>query len=206
MIAERNRLSKSKDLSIEEKRSQVQEIKNKLNSVEEKEESLHHQLLQEMIRIPNDTHKDVPIGSEEKSNLIQAWGTIPEFSFTPKNHVQLGEALDIVDFSAGAGIAGSRFAVLKNDGVFLEMALVRWCVDVLRERFGFDIFSPPDVAHKTLVESCGFNPRDDEAAQIYHLNGTELCLSGTSEIQLMSLHGDTIFSHKVCLLSSKRML
>lgn len=123
-------------------------------------------------------------------------------SVTPKSDWKAksfftGESLGMVDFGAAAAMAGSRFAVLKNEGVFLELALIRWCLDILRDRFQFEIFSPPDMAHKAIVQSCGFNPRDDEAAQVYHLTGTDLCLSGTSEIQLMSLHGDSIFEEKV---------
>eukprot|EP01138_Halocafeteria_seosinensis_P008896 gb/GECG01009092.1/.p1 GENE.gb/GECG01009092.1/~~gb/GECG01009092.1/.p1 ORF type:complete len:464 (+),score=55.22 gb/GECG01009092.1/:1-1392(+) len=193
---ERNDLSKSKTLSVEEKQTRVREIKSQLGEVEEQEETLHRQLLDEMLAIPNDTHEHVPIGSEDNSRVVKTYGDTPSFSFEPQDHISLGENLDIVDFTAAAAMAGSRFAVLKNDGVFLEFALIRWCLDILRDRYGFEIFSPPDMAHKAVVQSCGFNPRDDDAAQIYHLSGTDLCLSGTSEIQLMSLHGDHIFESK----------
>lgn len=105
----------------------------------------------------------------------------------------------MVDFDAAAAIAGSRFAVLKNDGVLLELALIQWCLAKLSKDFGFTVVAPPDVAHHAVVEACGFRPRgsDDEASQIYGLAGTDLCLIGTSEIPLMALHASQILQKDV---------
>lgn len=83
-------MSKSKEVSVEEKRNTVREIKSQLHKVEEKEERLHRELLDEMLLIPNSTHESVPIGSEENSRVVKTSGKPPTFEFEPRDHVSLG--------------------------------------------------------------------------------------------------------------------
>src|SRR5919202_3833399 len=92
-------------------------------------------LREEMLKIPNMTHPDAPIGKDETENVeIRRVGEIPDFEFQPKDHVVLGELLGIVDFEAGTKVAGSKFYFLRGDAVLLELGLVRYALDMLIER------------------------------------------------------------------------
>ncbi len=68
------------------------------------------------MRIPNDTHPSVPIGSEQNARTLKSFGSKPQFNFTPKTHLELGELHEMIDFEAGAKVAGHKFYYLKNDG------------------------------------------------------------------------------------------
>src|SRR5215218_9664618 len=84
-------------------------------------------LREEMLKIPNMTHPDAPIGKDDTENVeIRRWGEFPDFSFDPKDHVEIGEALGIIDFDAGAKTTGSKFYFLRGDAVLLELGLIRY--------------------------------------------------------------------------------
>jgi seryl-tRNA synthetase len=145
----------------------------------------------EMMRIPNMAHPAAPIGRLETDNPeIKRVGKPTAFDFTPKDHVQLGESLDVVDFEAGTKVSGTKFYFLKNEGVFLELALVRYALDFLVKRH-FTPFITPDVAKEEILTGIGFNPRGEES-NIYPLEGTQTCLVGTAEITLGGYYADQI--------------
>lgn len=140
----------------------------------------YHEIL---LQIPNMQHPQAPIGSDESSNReIVKKGFIREFDFSPKDHVEIAEALDIVDFKRASEVTGSKFYYLKNQGVILDLALQRYALDLLNKE-GFSLYLTPDLAQSSIVESIGFNPRGEES-NIYTLANTDLCLIGTSEITL----------------------
>lgn len=196
-------------LSPEERAKQGKALKEKLAAAEAELESLRRQMNAAALRIPCDTHPCSPIGPEEAAVEIAAFGQKPVFEgFTPKDHLALGEHLQLFDFKASTSIAGGGFVVFKNDGVLLEQALINWALNEATKE-GFTAIAPPDVAFAGLVEGCGFNPRDDTGAsgaggvsggggpplpsQVYSLNGSDLCLIGTAEIALAGLHANSIF-------------
>jgi seryl-tRNA synthetase len=134
-------------------------------------------------RIPNMAHPDAPVGKEDKDNLeVKRVGKPTEFDFVPADHVKLGQDLDIIDFDSGTKVSGTKFYYLKNEGVFLELGLVRYALDILRKR-GFTPFITPDVAREEILEGIGFNPRGEES-NVYSLEGEDACLVGTAEITL----------------------
>ncbi len=142
--------------------------------------------------IPNFAHPDAPRGKEEKDNLeIARWGEPTSFDFEPKDHVQLAEALDLIDFERAAQISGQKFYYLKNEAVYLELALVRFAMDIVRKH-GFVPTITPDVAREEILEHIGFNPRGEES-NIYSINDEGKCLIGTAEITLGAYHADRIF-------------
>jgi seryl-tRNA synthetase len=153
-------------------------------SVREKEmEDLEKALADEAQKIPNMSHPAAPVAAEESGNReLRRWGTVPSFDFAPKDHVQLGEQLDLIDFETGARVAGQKFYYLKNEAVFLELALLRYALDVL-VREGFTPCITPDVAREEIVAGHGFNPRGPES-NIYPVEGTDMCLVATAEFTL----------------------
>ena len=137
----------------------------------------------EMVKIPNMAHPEAPRGKEEKDNLeVKRVGAPTSFSFTPKDHVELGQSLDIIDFDTATKVSGTKFYYLKNEGVILELALVRYALDRLAKR-GFTPMATPDIAKTEILEGIGFNPRGAES-NVYTLEGEGTCLIGTAEITL----------------------
>ncbi len=168
-------------------------LKDLISSMETEVEALLARLDAEVRRIPNMAHPDAPIGKEDKDNLeVKRVGTPTKFDFEPKDHVQLGQDLDIIDFDAGTKVSGTKFYYLKNEGVFLELGLVRYALDIL-VRKGFTPFITPDIAKTEILEGIGFNPRGPES-NVYSVEGEGTCLVGTAEITLGGYYSDTIFS------------
>jgi seryl-tRNA synthetase len=149
-------------------------------------------LREEMLKIPNMTHPDAPIGQDETENAeIRRVGEIPDFGFEPKDHVELGESLGIVDFEAGTKVAGSKFYFLRGDAVLLELGLVRFAMEVLMEH-GYEPTITPDLARDEALVGTGFIPRGPET-QIYSIEGSDLSLVATAEITLAgSLAGEIL--------------
>jgi seryl-tRNA synthetase len=165
-------------------KEQVSEIEGRLRESETG-------LMTAMRELPNFVHPDSPVGSEDKFREISTSGEIPKFDFEPKDHLELCQALDLVDFESAAKVAGSKWYYLKNEACLLDLALQRFALDVVMEE-GFTPITTPDVARPDVIEGLGFNPRGDES-QIYSIEGHDLCLIGTAEITIGGMYADTIF-------------
>ena len=143
--------------------------------------------------IPNRSHPEAPIGVDDKANLELRRGAtpIPDLDFSPKDHVELGEALDLLDFEGGARVAGHGFYFLKNDAVLLDMALQRFALDMVMAE-GFTATMTPDLARNEILQGTGYIPRGPET-QIYSIAETDLSMIATAEITLGGLYaGATI--------------
>jgi len=181
--------------SDQERRAElIAEGKRLKSEAAEREEALRH--LEEEVKarlasVPNLTHPDAPIGDDEESNrVLRVVGAPRSFEFKPKDHVELGKELDLIDFEAGSKVAGSGFYFLKNDAVLLEMALQAYAMKKLIGQ-GFTPIITPDLARNAVLEGIGFNPRGEET-QVYSIEGSDLSLIGTAEITLGGLHADEI--------------
>jgi seryl-tRNA synthetase len=134
-------------------------------------------------QIPNMTHPDAPVAATEAGNReLRRWGEPRSFGFKPKDHVEIGERLGLIDFDSGAKVAGQKFYYLKNEAVLLEQALVCYALHELRAE-GFTPVMTPDLARAAILDGIGFNPRGEET-QIYSVADTDLCLIATAEITL----------------------
>jgi seryl-tRNA synthetase len=154
-------------------------------------------LHEEMLKIPNMSHPDAPIGRDEADNVeIRRVGEIPDFGFQPKDHVELGELLGIIDFEAGTKVAGSKFYFLRKDAVLLELGLVRYALDILIGH-GYEPAITPDLARDEALVGTGFIPRGPET-QIYSIEDSDLSLIATAEITLAgSLAGGILDEEKL---------
>jgi seryl-tRNA synthetase len=168
-------------------------LRSKEEKLSEQHQALEQQRTDLLSQIPNVTHPDAPVGADEDSNrVLREVGTIPTFDFEPKDHLTLMEALDLVDFEGGAKVAGQKFYYLKNQAVFLELALAQYALQLLQQE-GFTVHMTPDLARASVVQGTGFNPRG-ESAQIYAIENSDLCLIATAEITLGGLLSDQILS------------
>src|SRR5215204_4049098 len=178
----------SRDRLIAESRAMKDRIPEKEADLSEVERRMREELL----KIPNMTHPDAPIGKDDSENVeIRRWGEIADFDFDIRDHVELGESLGIIDFDAGAKVAGSKFYFLRGDAVLLELGLVRYALDILMER-GYEPTLTPDVARDEMLVGTGFMPRGPET-QIYSVEDSDLSLIATAEIPLAgSLAGEIV--------------
>jgi seryl-tRNA synthetase len=141
--------------------------------------------------IPNMSHPDAPVGTDSATNkVLRKIGTPRAFGFSAKDHVVLAESLDLVDFEAGAAVAGQKFYFLKNEAVLLELALCQFAIQLLRGK-GYAPIITPDLARVDVLEGIGFIPRGPET-QIYSIENSDLCLIATAEITLGGMHRDKI--------------
>ena len=120
---------------------------------------------------------------------MRRWGAPPQFDFKPKAHWELGEGAGILDFDAAIKIAGSRFAVYKGLGARLERALANFFLDVHTREHGYTEILPPFLVNTASLTGVGQLPKF--AADMFHLEGTDLWLTPTSEVELTSLYRDT---------------
>lgn len=167
-------------------------LKEEIVTLEEDLLKLTDELQQEAQSIPNMTHPDVPLGGEDSSTVRKMVGKPAEFSFSVKDHVQLGKELDLFDFDAAAEVSGSKFYYLKNEAVLLEMGLVNWAVSEAMKR-GFTPLTTPEIVRSSVVEKCGFQPRGTNT-QVYSIENSDQCLIGTAEIPVGGIHMDSILS------------
>ena len=151
-------------------------------------------------QVPNFSHSDSPVGRDDTENkVIRTHGEPPRFDFEPRDHVELMEALDLVDFEGGAKVAGQKFYYLKNEAVLLELALTSFAARLLQEE-GFVLTITPDLARREILDGIGFNPRG-ESTQIYNIENSDLSLVATAEITLGGLYaGVTLEAEQLPLL------
>lgn len=181
-------------LDAETRAALIEEGKNIKTELADKEARLSvlDQQFNEAARtIPNYASPAAPVGKEDKDSLaIKFVGEPPKFNFKAKDHVELGESLDLLDFDSGAKVSGQKFYYIKNKAVILQMALERYAMDIV-VKHGFTPFITPDIAKEEILNGIGFNPRGEES-NIYTIEGTGTCLVGTAEITLGGYYSNMI--------------
>lgn len=170
-------------------------LKSEIAGLEDKLNHITSRLLTQHKQIPNISAPDVPVGEGEDSNVVlRISGSIPKFNFKPKDHLKIGIDLDLFDFERAREVSGNKFYYLRNEAVFLELALINFALNKLKLK-GFDLFITPDIAKEFVVEGIGFNPRGSES-NIYKIEDTDKYLIGTSEITLGGYYYNTILDLK----------
>jgi seryl-tRNA synthetase len=191
-----NQMAKSigKERDEEARGRLIEESRTMKEQIPAREAELHEvegRLRDEQLKIPNMTHPDSPIGKDDTENVeIRRSGDIPGFSFEPRDHVEIGALLGIIDFDAGAKTTGSTFYFLRGDAVLLELGLIRYAMDILMER-GYEPTITPDLARDEALVGTGFIPRGPET-QIYSVEDSDLSMIATAEITLAGQHTDEI--------------
>ena len=154
----------------------------------------------QLLVIPNAPDASVPVGADSDANpVLHVWGDKPSLSFTPKPHWEIGERLGILDFEAGARIAGARFTVLRGAASKLTRALVNYMID-LHTAAGYDEVWPPAIIRRAALRGTGQLPKFEQdlfrlalPESPDHHPDNDLFLSPTAEVQVTNLHADQIF-------------
>lgn len=191
--SERNTYAKERNI---EKGKALKEV---LDKKEHDLSALKEELRTELYKLPNLAHDDVKIGKDDTENdVIRTVGEKPSFNFTPKDHLDLGEALDMIDVKRAAKVSGSRFAYLKGDLVLLEFALIQFAMETLVKE-GFIPVIPPVLIQKDITEGLGYWQAGGNE-DYYFVNDTgekkEYYLVGTAEHALVPMHKDELFQKK----------
>ena len=176
----------------EGRRHEVNQLKERiaeLDRLREEAEARMHELLS---TLPNIPHESVPVGKDESANVeVRSWGTKPEFDFAPKDHVDLGSALGILDLDRAAKIAAARFAILNGEGARLERALINFMLDVHAREHGYQETLPPFIVNKAALFGTGQLPKFEE--DLFKLTDErELYLVPTAEVPVTNYHREEI--------------
>lgn len=167
-------------------------VKSELKSLEKQLSEVEKEYKDLMLEMPNILLDEVPIGDASKNKIIRKEGKPPKFSFKPKDHIEQGKDLDIIDFERGVKVGGFRGYYLKNQGARLHWAVLQFAFDHLVQK-GFSPIVPPVINRRFALMGSGQFPWGEE--DTYKL-GDEDFLVGTAEIPLMAMHADETFDIK----------
>jgi seryl-tRNA synthetase len=198
IATEKNRIGKSiPKLSGDEKQaalSQLAKLKQDESAYEDKVTEIQPKIDELMLLVPQPTDDDVPLGKDDTENVeIKKVGQVRQFDFEPKDHVQLGLALGIMDIERGVKLAGKRNYFLKGDGALLHWAVLRFAIDVMVAR-GYSPMSVPLLMKDEAMQGTGFYPGSEE--QTYRMEKDELNLAGTAEVPLTAYRMGEIVDEK----------
>jgi seryl-tRNA synthetase len=187
-----NLMKEGKRDEAEARRAEVSGLKDRIAELDQlrtKTETRMHELLS---TLPNIPHESVPIGEEESDNVeVRRWGTPPKFDFEPKDHVDLGTALGILDLERATKIAAARFAILNGAGARLERALVSFMLDVHTREHGYRETLPPFIVNRAALFGTGQLPKFE--ADLFKLEDErELYLIPTAEVPVTNYHREEI--------------
>lgn len=188
------------------------EIKTKLEDLEDKLIQVEKNFEEQMILVPNIPLPDVPEGKDESENqVIRKWGEAKQFDFTPKDHVELGQILDIIDTDTASKVSGSRFVYLKNEAVLLQFAIIQYVFNVLTNKAvlqqiaekiepGFNpkpfipVLPPDMIKPEVYTKMARLDPF--QAEERYFLPKDNLYLIGSAEHTLGPMYMDYTFAEK----------
>jgi seryl-tRNA synthetase len=184
------RLKREKQ-SAEEATARMKALGDRIRDAEEQLRKLEEEVTAVALRIPNLPHASVPSGSDASANQeIRRWGQPPAFSFAPKAHWDLGEALGILDFERAAKVAGARFALLTGQGARLERALINFMLDLHTGSHGYKEVLPPFLVNRNAMTGTGQLPKFEE--DLFRLRDDDYFLIPTAEVPVTNIHRDEI--------------
>jgi seryl-tRNA synthetase len=186
---ERNKAAKDRDIEKGKK------IKEELDGKEKKLNELNEKVKKIILQIPNTPKTDVKVGKNDTENeILRKEGTLKKFDFIPRDHLEIGEALGIIDVERASKISGSRFYYLRNEAVLLEFALKQFAFEILMSE-GFIPLLPPVLIKEDVMRGLGYMENGgDEDMYIFEKDG--LTLVGTSEQSVVPMHKDEILDGK----------
>ena len=189
-------ISKTQDKSLFAK---SKEISSEIEKIDTQQKSIKIDLDKLLSNIPNIPHKDVPLGKNENDNMeLSKAGKIPEFSFNPKSHYELGEKLNMLDFDLATKTTGSRFVFVKDKLALLERALSNFMLDIHVVKNGYEEISPPLLASENTMFGTGQLPKfeNDQFEVKLDENNNRKFLIPTAEVILTNIVKDKIVDQK----------
>lgn len=180
----------------EAKKAEVAGLKEKQTELERARDTVDSEMRELLAGLPNIPADDVPVGADETANKeIRRWGEPRDFEFEPKDHVDLGESLGILDLERATKIAGSRFAILNGAGARLERALINFMLDVHTTEHGYTETLPPFLVNRTALFGTNQLPKFED--DLFHIRDERgLALIPTAEVPVTNYHAEEILDAK----------
>jgi seryl-tRNA synthetase len=185
------RKSKGEDTSSVE--AEVRVLGDEVAKLNDLSAALDNRQRELLLNLPNVPHENCPVGADAEANPeVRVWGEKPVFAFTPKSHVELGEALGLFDFDRAAKISGSAFVCFTGAGARLERALLNFLLDLHTTQHGYREVSTPFIIRPEALVGTSQLPKFEE--QLYRCDRDELYLAPTAEVPVTNLHREEILS------------
>ena len=173
--------------------SELESLKGSVKELEGKAAEVDLEVQQLLLVIPNKPHQSVPIGSSEKENQIIKTVSEPKrFSFKVKEHFELGEKLNIIDFERAGKVTGARFAFLKGAAARMERALIQFMMDIHSTQHGYTEMIPPFIVNSKSLTGTGQFPKFKE--DVFHLDNSDYYLIPTAEVPVTNYYYDEILA------------
>ena len=170
---------------------EIRGMGDRIKALDDRLAKVEEELRGHLMTLPNRLSDTTPVGADEEANVVvRTWGTPATFSFEPKPHWDLAEALGIMDFERGVSLAQSRFTVLKGLGARMERALIAFMLDLHTREHGYTEIEPPFMVRSAILEGTGQLPKFAE--DLYTIDGEDLWLIPTAEVPLTNLHREEI--------------
>ena len=175
---------------------EVKVINTSIKELDDKIQALEQQVQEKLLGIPNAPEDSIPDGTDESANkMVRDWGAKPKLSFKPKNHVEIGEQLGLIDLKRAAKISGARFAVYKGQGAKLLRALINFMIDVQTRENGYEELYPPFLVNKESMQGTGQLPKFEE--ELFATRDDPLYLIPTAEVPVTNFYRDEILEEEL---------
>jgi seryl-tRNA synthetase len=184
---------KKRGEDIGKKIKELKELSNRITRLEKEFKQVEEELKQLLLNVPNIPHESVPVGPDSNYNqVIREWGKEPEFDFEPLTHIEIGEHLDILDFSRAARMTGSNFVLFKGLGARLVRALINFMLDLHTKKHGYVEMWPPLLVNRKSMTGTGQLPKLEE--DMYRLKDDDYFLIPTAEVPVTNIHREEILN------------
>jgi seryl-tRNA synthetase len=181
-------ISRIKDKSQAQDRiTEMRDVSQRIKALDDDLKRVEEELQGYLLTIPNTPHATTPVGASENDNVeVRKWGKIPDFSFAPKPHWEIGESLNILDFERGARLTGARFTLYKGAGARLERALINFMLDLHTERHNYVEMLPPFMVNRESMTGTGQLPKFED--DLFRIDGVDFFLIPTAEVPVTNIH------------------
>ncbi len=196
------KIADKKSEAFTAKRVELQGLKGRIKELESKSKAIQDELGELLLHLPNLPHESAPVGTSEDDNVeVRVVGDKPSFAFEPKDHVDLGVALDIMDFERGAKVSGARFVILKGMGSRLERGLLQFMLDMHVDQHGYQEVWPPALVKDSSMlgttqlpkfEKDAFKIKKDSEWEEKNEASHDLYLCPTGEVPITNMHANEI--------------
>lgn len=178
---------------VDELLKEMKSVSEQISAYEAELRQIEMETADFLLKLPNLPHASVPVGKDETENQeVRRWGRKPEFTFEPKNHWEIGEALGILDFERGTKISGARFVLYRGLGARLERALINFMLDLHTGEHGYTEMLPPFIVNRASMTGTGQLPKFEE--DLFQLKHEDYFLIPTGEVPLTNIHADEILA------------
>ena len=180
--------------------SEMQDVSSRIKSLDKEVSGYEEELKNLLLTIPNLPHTSAPVGHDENGNkVVRVSGKKPSFSFPPKEHVEIGESLGIIDFERAGKLSGARFSLMKGVGALLERALINFMLDLHTKEHGYLEVLPPFMVKSDCFVGTGQLPKFEE--DLFKIEGWDHYLVPTAEVPVTNIHRDEILDEDALPIS-----